>query len=122
MFRKIKNDKQGNAIFSCNRHISVNSDGKTIYVADFDKGLIVLDLEGNYKTTITDPYFVYLCGVCTDKRGNIFVCGSGCQNLSRSMRRLMINWEPLEMFLKVCLQALIWNIIDWWLQIGLVIW
>ncbi|XP_060573282.1 uncharacterized protein LOC132731172 [Ruditapes philippinarum] len=77
MIRKITSDKQGNAIFRHNRHVSVSSDGKMIYVADSTKGLIVLDLEGNYKTTITDPDFVNLWGVCTDKRGKIFVCGWG---------------------------------------------
>jgi hypothetical protein len=46
-------------------------------VADYNIGLIVLDIEGNYKATITDPDFVSLQGVCTDKRGNIFVCGWG---------------------------------------------
>jgi hypothetical protein len=68
LLQTITTDKQGNAIFSNSRHISVSSDGKMIYVADPCKGLIVLDLEGNYQTTITDPDFVYLCGVCTDKR------------------------------------------------------
>ncbi|XP_060573266.1 uncharacterized protein LOC132731157 isoform X2 [Ruditapes philippinarum] len=77
MIRKISTDKQGDAIFSSNSEISVSSVGRMIYVADHWKGLIVLDLEGNYKTTITDPDFVYLQGVCTDKRGNIFVCGWG---------------------------------------------
>ncbi|XP_060566621.1 uncharacterized protein LOC132725503 [Ruditapes philippinarum] len=75
MLKKITTDKQGNAIFKNNRDICVSSDGKMIYVTDHNIGLIVLDLEGNYKTTITDHDFIYLCGVCTDKRGNIFVCG-----------------------------------------------
>jgi hypothetical protein len=74
---KITIDKQGNAIFNSNKDISVSSDGKMIYVADYNKGLIVLDIEGNYKTTITDPDFINPYGVCTDKRGNIFVCGWG---------------------------------------------
>ncbi|XP_060574257.1 uncharacterized protein LOC132731974 [Ruditapes philippinarum] len=77
MLKKITTDKQGNAIFNDNKDISVSSDGKMIYVADYYKGLIVLDIEGNYKTTITDPDFINLFGVCTDKRGNIFVCGWG---------------------------------------------
>ncbi|XP_060573267.1 uncharacterized protein LOC132731158 [Ruditapes philippinarum] len=81
MIRKITSDKQGNAIFRGNRHISVSSDGKMIFVADYIKGLIVLDLEGNYKTTITDPDIFNLWGVCTDKRGNIFVCGLGQSNI-----------------------------------------
>jgi sugar lactone lactonase YvrE len=72
---KITTDKQGNAIFKNNRDICVSSDGKMIYVADYDKGLIVLDIEGNYMRTITDPDLINLFGVCTDKRGNIFVCG-----------------------------------------------
>ncbi|XP_060586141.1 uncharacterized protein LOC132741893 [Ruditapes philippinarum] len=77
LLQKITSDKQGNAIFKSTRGISVSSDGKMIYVADGNKGLIVLDIEGNYKTTITDPDFINLYGVCTDKRGNIFVCGWG---------------------------------------------
>ncbi|XP_060573283.1 uncharacterized protein LOC132731173 [Ruditapes philippinarum] len=81
MLQKTTTDKQGSAIFSSNRHISVSSDGKMMYVTDLSKGLIVLDLEGNYKTTIIDPDFVSLQGVCTDKRGNIFVCGMGQSNI-----------------------------------------
>ncbi|XP_060565229.1 uncharacterized protein LOC132724392 isoform X3 [Ruditapes philippinarum] len=77
LLQTITTNKQGDAIFSSNRHISVSSNGKMIYVADLWKGLIVLDHEGNYKTTITDPDLVSLQGVCTDKHGNIFVCGSG---------------------------------------------
>jgi outer membrane protein assembly factor BamB len=98
MFRKIKNDKQGDAIFCSNRHISVSSYGKMIYVADFDKGLIVLDLEGNYKTTITDPDFVYIhvCGVCTNKRGNIFVSGLGQSNLVQINEKTGVKLGVLE--------------------------
>jgi uncharacterized protein YxjI len=75
LLKKITTDKQGNAIFNANKDICDSSDGKMIYVADFYKGLIVLDIEGNYKATITDPDFINLQGVCKDKRGNIFVCG-----------------------------------------------
>jgi sugar lactone lactonase YvrE len=77
LLKKITTDKQGNEIFKRNRGICVSSDGKMIYVTDNVKGLIILDLEGNYKTTITNPDFVSLQGVCTDQRGNIFVCGWG---------------------------------------------
>ncbi|XP_060573264.1 uncharacterized protein LOC132731155 [Ruditapes philippinarum] len=77
MLRKITFDKQGKAIFGSNRHISVSSDDKMIFVTDYCIGVIVLDFEGNHKTTIIDPDFVSLQGVCTDKRGNIFVCGWG---------------------------------------------
>ncbi|XP_060566628.1 uncharacterized protein LOC132725509 [Ruditapes philippinarum] len=90
LLQKITTDKQGNAIFKYNRDISVSSDGKMIYVADYDKGLIVLDLEGNYKATITDPDFINLHGVCTDKRGNIFVCGWGQSKI------VQINEKTIE--------------------------
>jgi hypothetical protein len=92
MISRITTDKQGDAIFRGNRHISVSSDGKMIYVANTIKGLIVLDLEGNFKTTITDPDFVYLWGVCTEN-AEIYLCvDGGSQKLFRSMRNLVQKW------------------------------
>ncbi|XP_060573281.1 uncharacterized protein LOC132731171 [Ruditapes philippinarum] len=92
MLRKITSDKQGNTIFRHNRHISVSNDGKMIYVADCTKGLIVLDLEGNYKTTITDPDFVFY-GEFVRTNEEIYLCvDGGSQKLFRSMRVLVQKW------------------------------
>jgi WD40 repeat protein len=99
MIRKITSDKQGNVIFRGNRHISFSSDGKMIFVADCIKGLIVLDLDGNYKTTITDPDLVSLQGVCTDKRGNIFVCGMGQSKIVQINEK---SAEKMGVLGKVC--------------------
>jgi sugar lactone lactonase YvrE len=99
MLRKIASDKQGKAIFSSNRHISVSSDDKMIYVGDSYKGVIVLDIEGNYKKTITDPDFNFLWGVCTDKRGNIFVCGMGQSKIVQINEK---SAEKMGVLGKVC--------------------
>ncbi|XP_060586134.1 uncharacterized protein LOC132741886 [Ruditapes philippinarum] len=74
LLKKITTDGQGNEIFNANRDISVSSDGNMIYVANYNS-LIVLDLDGNFKATITDPDVINPIGVCTDKRGNIFMFG-----------------------------------------------
>ncbi|XP_045191268.2 uncharacterized protein LOC123548098 [Mercenaria mercenaria] len=81
MLRKITTDQQGNTIFSDNRHISLSSNGDRIYVADVYKGLVTVDLQGDYESTCNDPDLVPLEAVCTDGRGNIFTCGWGQSNI-----------------------------------------
>ncbi|XP_053402802.1 uncharacterized protein LOC123539327 [Mercenaria mercenaria] len=81
MLHKITNDKSGNPIFSNNQHISVSTNRDCVYVADAKKGVITLDIQGNYLSTFTDPDLVQPRGVCTDKRGNILVCGYESSNI-----------------------------------------
>ncbi|XP_053402250.1 uncharacterized protein LOC128557829 [Mercenaria mercenaria] len=81
MLHKMTNDKSGKSIFSDTRRISVSTNRDCVYVADFNKGLITLDTQGNYLSTFTDPDLVCPRGVCTDKRGNILVCGWGSSNI-----------------------------------------
>ncbi|XP_053401720.1 uncharacterized protein LOC123540149 isoform X2 [Mercenaria mercenaria] len=81
MLHKITTDKSGNPIFTFTRHISVSTNRDRVYVADNNKGLITLDIQGNYLSTFTDPDLVYPHGVCTDMRGNILVCGFESSNI-----------------------------------------
>ncbi|XP_053389313.1 uncharacterized protein LOC128552306 [Mercenaria mercenaria] len=81
MLHKITTDKSGNPIFSNCKHISVSTNRDRVYVADTVKGVITLDMQGNYLSTFTDPDLVQPQGVCTDKRGNILVCGYISSNI-----------------------------------------
>ncbi|XP_053402492.1 uncharacterized protein LOC128557894 [Mercenaria mercenaria] len=81
MLNKITTDISGNPIFSNSKHISVSTNRDRVYVADNDKGVITLDIQGNYLSTFTDPDLVRPWGVCTDKRGNILVCGFESSNI-----------------------------------------
>jgi hypothetical protein len=47
--RKITTDASGKGIFCKTRHIAVSADGSRVFVADYDKGLITLDIQGNYQ-------------------------------------------------------------------------
>ncbi|XP_045211129.2 uncharacterized protein LOC123562567 [Mercenaria mercenaria] len=81
MLHKITTDQQGKAFFQSNRHISLSSDGDMIYIADYNKGVITLNLQENYESTCTDTDLFHIWGVCTDGRGNIFTCGFGMSNV-----------------------------------------
>ncbi|XP_053402030.1 uncharacterized protein LOC123540358 isoform X2 [Mercenaria mercenaria] len=81
MLHKITNDKFGKPIFTRCRHISVSTNRDCVYVADMDKGVITLNMLGNYLSTFTDPDLTWPQGVCTDKRGNILVCGWKSSNI-----------------------------------------
>ncbi|XP_045211742.2 uncharacterized protein LOC123563169 [Mercenaria mercenaria] len=89
VLHKITTDRQGNAIFNANRHISLSSYGDRIYVADRNIGVIILDLQGNYESTCNDPDLVPLEGVCTDGRGNIFTCGWEQSNIFQMNEKTM---------------------------------
>ncbi|XP_053395823.1 uncharacterized protein LOC123523765 [Mercenaria mercenaria] len=75
MLNRIATDKSGKEIFHCSQHISYSINRSRVYVADQYKGLIALDIQGNYQSTFTDPELERACGVCTDRRRNILVCG-----------------------------------------------
>lgn len=90
--RRIENDAGGNSVFEYKRKISSCAGGNFVYVADFSKGVIVLDREGNYLSTLKDKQVEGYHGVCTDGT-NVFVCGWSSDNV------LQIDdvnaWRPL---------------------------
>ncbi|XP_053401011.1 uncharacterized protein LOC128557564 [Mercenaria mercenaria] len=81
MLHKVITKKSGTAIFSGNRHLNVSNYRDFVYGADSVKCLIILNKQGNYLSTFTDPDLVQPWGVCTDKRGNILVCGYISSNI-----------------------------------------
>ncbi|XP_045204221.2 uncharacterized protein LOC123557073 [Mercenaria mercenaria] len=73
MLCKITTDRLGNEIFSSSIHISLGTKKDKVYITDTVKGMITLDTQGSYESTFIDPDLVIPWGVCTDRKGNIFV-------------------------------------------------
>jgi DNA-binding beta-propeller fold protein YncE len=71
--RKISTDGSGKHVFQNNQQIAISAHGDRVFVADFLRGLVVLDGEGNY--LFTDNSKTGCRGVCTDGK-NIFVCST----------------------------------------------
>ncbi|XP_053390842.1 uncharacterized protein LOC128553691 [Mercenaria mercenaria] len=102
---QITTDKSGNPIFSNSKNISVSTNGNRVYVADIHTGVITLDMMGNYLSTFTDPDLVAPQGVCTDKKGNILVCGWGSSNIvqiSEDSETKLGSIKKVECPLSVC--------------------
>ncbi|XP_053383574.1 uncharacterized protein LOC128549887 [Mercenaria mercenaria] len=71
----IETDGSGNSIFSYNREISVSDDGKMIYVADKNRGLVTLDRDGGVLWKFCGQELKSAWGVCTDGNCNVFLSG-----------------------------------------------
>ncbi|XP_053397528.1 uncharacterized protein LOC123552035 isoform X1 [Mercenaria mercenaria] len=77
----ISQDSSGNGLFSGPRQIAFNDVKQGVFVPDWEKGVIILD--GHYQPVaiFTDSGLSNASGVCTDRRGNIFVCGRSSDNI-----------------------------------------
>lgn len=67
-------------IFDCNQNISINPNGDRVLVANYYKGVVVLDGKGNYLSTLCDSTVSGYRGVCTDG-SNVFVSGFDSDNI-----------------------------------------
>ncbi|XP_053401379.1 tripartite motif-containing protein 2-like [Mercenaria mercenaria] len=108
MLHKITNDKFGKPVFTSSRHISVSTNRDCVYVADNEKGVITLDVQGNFLSTFTDPDLVCPQGVCTDKKGNILVCGFGSSNIvqiSEDLKTKLGIFKTEQLPLSVCFDS-----------------
>lgn len=76
--KQISTHISGNHIFQGSMHIAVARD--RVFVADGDKCLVILDLEGNYLCTLDIVNILTCYTVCTDDR-NIFVSGHRSNNV-----------------------------------------
>ncbi|XP_053387131.1 uncharacterized protein LOC128550958 [Mercenaria mercenaria] len=75
----VNHDNKGNDIFYNNRHVTFDS-GK-VYVCDVINGLVSFNKEGTYISSFTDSILSLPQGACSDRGGNIFVCGWGSRNV-----------------------------------------
>ena len=75
-------ETSGDRLFADIRSTCVSSDGKVLYVADKNKGLIAVDTEnGIVIFKYSDARVNEVCGICLDSYGNIFICGWSSHNV-----------------------------------------
>ena len=74
-------DSSGQGIFSDARHVMVSTAADTVYVADFCKGLIIVDREGQVKEKLVIDKISGTSGLCPDGMGGLFVCGFNSNNV-----------------------------------------
>jgi hypothetical protein len=72
--RAISTDASGKQIFQSTLHITINATGDSVFVADYNKGLVILDIHGNHLSTLTDSTLSSPVAVCTIGR-NLLVGG-----------------------------------------------
>ncbi|XP_053397526.1 uncharacterized protein LOC128556416 isoform X2 [Mercenaria mercenaria] len=77
----ISQDSSGNGLFSCTRHIAFKDVTQGVFVADWYKGVIILDKQFQPVATFIDSGLSNASGVSTDRNGNIFVCGYNSDNV-----------------------------------------
>jgi hypothetical protein len=70
--QRISTDAAGKDIFQRTRQITISDSGDKVFVADHNKGVVILDNQGRYLSTLTDRLLPDSCGLCTDGR-NLFV-------------------------------------------------
>jgi DNA-binding beta-propeller fold protein YncE len=78
--KRISKDGSGKDIFQRNQHIAVSATEDKVFVADSNKGVVALDSQGNYLSTLSNNSLSCGTGVCTDGR-NVFVSGNQSNNI-----------------------------------------
>ncbi|XP_053382667.1 E3 ubiquitin-protein ligase TRIM33-like [Mercenaria mercenaria] len=81
LLQTVSKDSAGNPLFTKSRDIAFSDNKDKMFVVDFTNKMRTLDIHGNHTDTYTDSDLVYDSGVDTDRRGNIFVCGYGSNNI-----------------------------------------
>lgn len=85
--KTVRGDTQGKSFFRYVDRVAVNDTGNKTFVTDWDNGVVILDGNENYTNTITEQHVQGNSGICTDRRGNIFLCGGISNNVVQMSRR-----------------------------------
>ncbi|KAL4216631.1 hypothetical protein ACF0H5_024354 [Mactra antiquata] len=73
--KKVKESKSGDKIFSDIHDITISDDHNMIHIVDFNKGVITLDINGEFCWGYSSEDLDEAHVVCTDGSGNVLVCG-----------------------------------------------
>lgn len=81
--REICKDTEGKNIFSGIEGIALDGTGDHLYVADSERGLVCVSKDGQLLFHLSQEALGLksACGVSTDNRGHVFVCGYGSHNV-----------------------------------------
>ncbi|XP_053390770.1 uncharacterized protein LOC128553622 [Mercenaria mercenaria] len=77
----ITQDNAGKSLFTYPRTVAFSDVDDKVFVASWDKGLVFIDGQGKHCQTVTDSELNIVSGVCTDRRGNLFVTGHRSNNV-----------------------------------------
>jgi DNA-binding beta-propeller fold protein YncE len=77
----VSEDIHGSPTFSESRRIAVSDNGDRLFVTDSENGVVILENNGSYIKTIKEQRLSGEDGICTDRRGNIFLCGYHSNNV-----------------------------------------
>jgi hypothetical protein len=79
--QKISTDSTGSSLFNDVREICFSDSIRGGVVADWNRGVIVLDDQYQRIAGYCDPELKGVSSACTDGKGSIFVCGYNSQNV-----------------------------------------
>ncbi|XP_053396725.1 uncharacterized protein LOC128556264 [Mercenaria mercenaria] len=86
MLQKVTQDNVGLNLFSTNRYVAFSDINDEVFVAGWDKGLVIIDGQGKHCQTLTYSELQGASGVCTDRKGNLFVSGYISNNVIQTGR------------------------------------
>ncbi|XP_053396142.1 uncharacterized protein LOC128556155 isoform X2 [Mercenaria mercenaria] len=81
LLQTISKDSSGNDMLTNCRQIAFSDSGDKIYVADIFNNIVTLDRQGKHCNNFIDSDLTNGTGVCTDRKGNVFVCAIESKNI-----------------------------------------
>ncbi|XP_053396823.1 uncharacterized protein LOC123551317 [Mercenaria mercenaria] len=81
VLQTVTQNNAGQSLFSNSRNVAFSYLYDKVFVASCNKGLVIIDGQGNHCQNFTDCELSVASGVCTDHRGNLFVSGFSSNNV-----------------------------------------
>ncbi|XP_053390774.1 uncharacterized protein LOC128553626 [Mercenaria mercenaria] len=81
ILQTVTRDNVGQILFSYPRTVAFSDIDDKVFVASWIKGLVIIDGHEKNCQTFTDSELNVASGVCTDRRGNLFVSGYSSNNV-----------------------------------------
>ncbi|XP_053396826.1 uncharacterized protein LOC128556285 [Mercenaria mercenaria] len=79
VLQTVTQDNAGQWLFANSRTVAFSDTDDKLFVASWNIGVVIIDRQGYHCQTFTDSELQWASGVCTDRRGNLFVSGY-CSN------------------------------------------
>ncbi|XP_053390784.1 uncharacterized protein LOC128553634 [Mercenaria mercenaria] len=81
ILQTVTQDNAGQNLFSNSRTVAFSDVDDKVFVASWDKGLVIINGQGKHCQTFTDSELKAASGVCTDHRGNVLITGYSSNNV-----------------------------------------
>ncbi|XP_053390768.1 uncharacterized protein LOC128553620 [Mercenaria mercenaria] len=81
VLQTVTQDNARQSLFSNTRTVAFSDIDDKVFVASLAKGLVIIDGQGKHCQTFTDSELQWASGVCTDRKGNLFVSGYNSKNV-----------------------------------------